>query len=59
MTVRAIAGNPRHFDRAIFELKPHPGTRRAAEWIGEDLEPSADCAPRGSRTSTRCAARRT
>jgi histidine ammonia-lyase len=59
MTVRAIAGNPRHFDRAIFELKPHPGTRRAAAWIREDLEPVAALRPRGSRTSTRCAARRT
>jgi histidine ammonia-lyase len=45
MTVRAIAGNPHHFDRAIFELKPHPGTRRAGEWIREDLEPIADLAP--------------
>ncbi len=45
MTVRAIAGNPRHFERAIFELKPHPGTRRAAEWIREDLEPIAGLRP--------------
>jgi histidine ammonia-lyase len=45
MTVRAIAGNPRHFDRAIFELKPHPGTRRAAAWIREDLEPIAGLQP--------------
>jgi histidine ammonia-lyase len=45
MTVRAIAGNPRHFDRAIFELKPHPGTRRAATWIREDLEPIAGLQP--------------
>ena len=46
MTVRAIAGNPRHFDRAIFELKPHPGTRRAAAWIREDLEPRRGAARR-------------
>ena len=45
MTVRAIAGNPRHFDRAIFELKPHPGTRRAAAWIRDDLEPVAGLEP--------------
>jgi histidine ammonia-lyase len=45
MTVRAIAGNPRHFDRTIFELKPHPGTRRAAAWIREDLEPIAGLRP--------------
>ena len=60
MTVRAIAGNPRHFDRAIFELKPHPGTRRAAR-----VDPRGPRAgrgarsPRACRTSTRCAARRT
>src|SRR4029453_1911639 len=26
---------------------PHPGTRRAGEWIREDLEPIADLAPVG------------
>ena len=39
MSVRAVSGNPQHYSRAIFELKPHPGTRRAAAWIAEDLEP--------------------
>jgi len=57
MTVRAIAGNPRHFDRAIFELKPHPGTRRAAAWIREDLEPVAALRPARLQDvySVRCA----
>jgi histidine ammonia-lyase len=45
MTSRAIAGNPRHFDAAIFALKPHPGTQRAGAWIREDLGPDADTPP--------------
>jgi len=32
-----MRGNPAHFDARIFELKPHPGTRRCAAWIREDL----------------------
>ena len=57
MTVRAISGNPRHFDRAIFELKPHPGTRRAGAWIREDLEPVAALRPARLQDvySVRCA----
>jgi histidine ammonia-lyase len=57
MTVRAISGNPRHFDRAIFELKPHPGTRRAAGWIRDDLEPAAGLRPARLQDvySVRCA----
>jgi histidine ammonia-lyase len=57
MTVRAISGNPRHFDRAIFELKPHPGTRRAAAWIRDDLEPMAGLRPARLQDvySVRCA----
>ncbi len=45
MTSRAIAGNPRHFDAAIFALKPHPGTEQAAAWIRADLAPTDDIAP--------------
>jgi histidine ammonia-lyase len=37
MGVRAVRGNPAHFDAAIFALKPHPGTVRAGAWIREDL----------------------
>ncbi len=40
VAVRAMAGNPAHFDARIFELKPHPGSQRAARWIREDLEPA-------------------
>jgi histidine ammonia-lyase len=45
MTARAVAGNPRHFDAAIFALKPHPGTQRAAAWIRADLAPTDDMRP--------------
>jgi len=57
MTSRAIAGNPRHFDDAIFALKPHPGTRRAAAWIREDLAPSEGIRPARLQDvySVRCA----
>jgi histidine ammonia-lyase len=57
MTVSAIAGNPHHFDRAIFELKPHPGTRPRAAWIREDLEPIAGLRPARLQDvySVRCA----
>jgi histidine ammonia-lyase len=57
MAVRASGGNPGHFDARIFALKPHPGTERAARWIREDLEPSADLRPRRLQDvySMRCA----
>ena len=45
MTTRAIAGNPHHFDAAIFALKPHPGTECAAAWIRDDLAPIDDIEP--------------
>ena len=40
LVARALAGNPGHYDRSVFELKPHPGTLRAAGWIRADLEPA-------------------
>ena len=43
-------GNPAHFDRRIFELKPHAGTRRVADWIRSDLEAAVE-------ESVRCVAR--
>ena len=43
--VRALAGNPGHFEPAIFALKPHPGTLRAADWIRADLSPSEGLKP--------------
>ena len=39
MSVRAIEGNPAHYDETLFALKPHPGSQRAATWIREDLAP--------------------
>ena len=52
-------GNRAHFDARIFELKPHPGQRRAAAWIRDDLEfDSARGAERArlqDRYSIRCA----
>ncbi|HBZ71585.1 MAG TPA: histidine ammonia-lyase [Deltaproteobacteria bacterium] len=32
-----MRGNPAHFEARIFDLKPHPGSRRCAAWIREDL----------------------
>jgi len=56
---RAVRGNPAHFDPRIFELKPHPGARRAAAWIrhdlGEGLEPGPTPARLQDRYSLRCA----
>lgn len=31
-------GNPRHFDPRLDALKPHEGTRTAAQWIRDDIE---------------------
>jgi len=33
----ALRGDPGHFHRRLFELKPHPGQARAAAWIRSDL----------------------
>lgn len=38
MASDATLGNRAHFDDRIFVAKPHPGQRRAAAWIREDLE---------------------
>ena len=38
IVVDVTRGNPGHFDRRIFEWKPHPGSGRVAGWIREDLE---------------------
>jgi len=36
----AMGGNPHHFDRRLFEAKPHPGQQRAAGWIRQTLQGS-------------------
>jgi len=38
MTSFAIEGNAIHFDDRIHAAQPHPGQRRVAAWIREDLE---------------------
>jgi len=45
LNLRAVSGNPGHFDPTIFALKPHPGTLRASDWIRADLEPAAELKP--------------
>jgi histidine ammonia-lyase len=63
-TITALAsdvmqGEPGHFDRRIFEAKPHPGQALSARWIREHLEPEAPDGRRPARVqdrySIRCA----
>ena len=54
----ALLGNRYHFDKRLFELKPHPGQQTVADWIRQDLQ--AGESPRNSnrlqdRYSIRCA----
>lgn len=54
----ALLGNSYHFDKKLFELKPHPGQQMVAGWIRDDLNVGAS--PRNSnrlqdRYSIRCA----
>lgn len=52
----ALRGNRNHFDRRIFELKPHPGQTRAASWIRDALGPEVrERATLQDRYSIRCA----
>ena len=59
MASDTLRGNAAHFDRRIFELKPHWGTQMAAGWIRSDLayEPSKHIDPERlqDRYSLRCA----
>lgn len=58
MTSAAIHGNPIHFDDRIQVAKPHPGQRRVAAWIREDLSgsPAKEAPARlQDRYSVRCA----
>jgi histidine ammonia-lyase len=57
IVVSVTHGNQRHFDPRIFELKPHPGQLRCAEWIRDDLD-GAELEPARlqDRYSLRCAA---
>lgn len=54
----ALQGNSYHFDKRLFEVKPHPGQSQIAAWIRQDL--NAGETPRNSkrlqdRYSIRCA----
>lgn len=58
MTSIAIEGNAIHFDDRIHAAKPHPGQRRVAAWIREDLEgttPVSTPTRLQDRYSVRCA----
>lgn len=33
----ALGGNPEHFDERLFDVKPHSGQQKVAEWIRSDL----------------------
>ena len=58
MTSAAIHGNAIHFDDRIHAAKPHPGQRRVAKWIREDLQGTAMAespAHLQDRYSVRCA----
>lgn len=37
MTSLALLGNPRHFDKRLFDAKPHPGQMRVADRVRADL----------------------
>ncbi|MBW3568113.1 MAG: aromatic amino acid ammonia-lyase, partial [Proteobacteria bacterium] len=58
LVVRAMRGNPQHFDARLFATKPHAGQNEAAEWIRNDLlgDPDAGRPVRiQDRYSLRCA----
>lgn len=38
MTSLALLGNPRHFDKRLFDAKPHPGQMRVADRVRGDLK---------------------
>jgi histidine ammonia-lyase len=41
LAVIALKGNPAHFDKQLFDLKPHPGQHQVADWIRGDLNLSS------------------
>lgn len=59
LAVDATCGNRAHYDSRIFELKPHPGQIKSAEWIRAYLATGGDAAPEAARIqdrySLRCA----
>lgn len=58
MASDVLQGNPAHFDDRIFAAKPHPGQRKFAQWVREDIEYERRAAHEGriqDRYSIRCA----
>lgn len=58
MTSLALQGNPHHFDKFLFEVKPHPGQEMIAACIWSDLEKGLFSTIKDrvqDRYSTRCA----
>ncbi len=37
MVSEALLGNKAHFDRRLFEAKPHPGQAKVGNWIAQEL----------------------
>lgn len=58
MSVVALNGNHFHFDKKLFEAKPHPGQMQIARWIRSDLlseEPPRNSKRLQDQYSLRCA----
>ena len=55
MASDVLHGVPGHFDDRIFELKPHPGQRKAAQWIRARVHEKNRPARVQDRYSIRCA----
>ncbi len=58
MATFAINGNAHHFDKILFDVKPHAGQQRAAAWVREDIhtgEPLRNPDRLQNRYSIRCA----
>jgi len=53
----ALDGNPGHFDRTLFSVKPHRGQQRVAAWLRSDLgaRRPTEAARLQDRYSVRCA----
>lgn len=59
LMVVALEGNAQHFDRVLFDAKPHPGMQKIAAWLRADLD-NRDARQRNQRRlqdrySLRCA----
>ncbi|MFV5490577.1 aromatic amino acid ammonia-lyase [Acinetobacter sp. ASP199] len=59
MNVLALEGNPSHFDKVLFEQKPHPGQQQIAtqlrEWLNGEVQTAHQSSRLQDRYSLRCA----